>query len=523
MKRSLSLEEINDIISFIPSTEEDEKDWTPNIACNNRIRLDLTNQLKNITVYPECIPKIKEECRKQFYKSQIQPGTCVGGEASLAIGEPTTQMTLNTGHAVGAAANVTQGVPRFNEILNATTLQKTNMIKCRLADHVLTNDDRKKLSIVRDISIPIIEERYLEDIIHIQKGVNPLQVDYKPVITEPWYETFIAFCGDYHSHLDWRIRLYLNKEEIYKHKLSPELVADIIEEKYGDTRCVFSTMEECIVDVYIDTSNVDPLEVVLKSKKGEKETIITDDNKDYYFVHRVAVPYVLNIQISGIKGIQKIWFSKNTSVNNIGGNSIENEWIMDCRGTNLRDMMNHEMIDYKTVISNNMKEIFDILGIEAARKFIINEIKSIISFGGTYIDPVHYTLLVDSMTNGGFITGVNIYGMVKSIVGVLTPASFEQSHKNILDAPAKGITDNLSTVSAQIIMGKHIRMGTGYFDIQVDTKKIIGDKVLLSTVKEHTEEVEVDEIDQLEHSLKELRLKKRLREERKIFEEENVY
>ena len=518
MKRLLTQDEIEDIVSFIPYVKGQE-DESPLSSCNHRIRLDLITQLKPLMVYPQCIPLLKKECINTYKKSQIQPGTCVGGDASLAIGEPTTQMTLNTGHAVGAAANVTQGVPRFNEILNATTLQKTNMIKCRLADHVLSQEDRKKLSVVRDISIPVIEERYIEDIVHIKKGLYPLQVDYKPEIKEDWYESFVAFCGDHFSHLDWRIRIVLNKEEIYKHKLSPELVADIIEERYGDTRCVFSTMDECIVDVYVDTSNVESIEVILKSKKGEKETIINEDNKDFYFVHRVVIPYLLDIQVSGIKGIQKIWFSKNTQNNHIGGSSIENEWIMDCKGTNLRELMNNEMIDHTTVISNNMREIFDILGIEAARKFIINEIKSIISFGGTYIDPVHYTLLVDAMTNGGYITGVNIYGMVKSIVGVLTPASFEQSHKNILDAPAKGITDNLSTVSAQIIMGKHIRMGTGYFDIHVDTKKLMNESVFKTQhVTEHTF---IEPIESLEQALKDLHIKRNERQNKE--EEEDVY
>jgi DNA-directed RNA polymerase beta' subunit len=108
--------------------------------------------------------------------------------------------------------------------------------------------------------------------------------------------------------------------------------------------------------------------------------------------------------------------------------------------------------------------------------------------------------------------------MVKSIVGVLTPASFEQSHKNILDAPAKGITDNLSTVSAQIIMGKHIRMGTGYFDIHVDTKKLTGNVFKRDDVIEH----DTSNINELERTLRELRLKTQLREN-KTEEEEDVY
>lgn len=505
--RSLTSEEIDNILDFLPFPEEvEESKLDTEIARYKRIRLDLEGQLKKLKVYPEIIPKVKEEIKKQYYLTRLQPGTNVGGDASLAIGEPTTQMVLNTGHAVGSFANVTQGVPRFIEILNASKIQKTNMIRCRLSDEAITKEERLSLNRIRDITIPILEEKKLNDIVYNQKTriiKREDDEDWMDLIEEEdkiWYETYMEFIDtDFLKDIYWRIRLHINRDEMYRHKLTPEVIASLIEEEYGDTRCVFSTTEECIIDVYVDTSNVETVDVVMKSKKTDKATFINDDNKDYYFLHRVSLPYLLDIKVSGTTDIKKIWYSKNSSNNNIGGNAIDGEWIMDCEGTNLRELINNPLIDNKTVISNNVREIFDILGIEAARKFLINELKSIISFGGTYIDSVHYTLLADSMTNSGYITSVNIYGMIKSIVGVLTPASFEQSHKNILDAPAKGVTDDLTTISAQIIMGKPIRMGTGYFDITIN-KNMLCKHIYKKTVDEDDEHILKNNI--IEHPFK---------------------
>jgi DNA-directed RNA polymerase II subunit RPB1 len=55
----------------------------------------------------------------QYKKAIVHPGEMVGMIAAQSIGEPTTQMTLNTFHFAGVASksNVTRGVPRIDEIL----------------------------------------------------------------------------------------------------------------------------------------------------------------------------------------------------------------------------------------------------------------------------------------------------------------------------------------------------------------------------------------------------------------------
>ena len=385
----------------------------------------------------------------------------------------------DTFHLAGvSSANVTLGVPRANELLNASKNQKTNILKIALLPESV---DLKSLQSVKDKCRSTFEEKYVDQCI-TKHEIFERKYDNLSLDDQIWYPLFDMFHSTRYKECNWCVRLIFDKYVLYQYKLSTEKIANMIETEYKDCRCVFSPDEYAIVDVYIDTANVDTPSVILATKKktsGRKRTedfkkdpdvkekeprvLITDENKDYYFVARVALDYILGVKLTGIEGIMKIYYQLDNKTKN---------WCVESSGTNMRDIMNHPDVDFKNVFSNNMWEIFGILGIEAVRRFLISEITSVVSFGGTFIDPAHPCLLADSMTSTGTITSVNRYGISKSVVGVLTPASFEQSHQNMLDAPAKGVTDDLSTVSADIIVAKHIKIGTGYFSLYTDTKKL---------------------------------------------------
>ena len=397
--------------------------------------------------------------------------------------------TLNTFHLAGvSSANVTLGVPRTNEILSASKKQKTNVLSIPLLQ---TTVDLTNLQMVRDKCRVLFEERYVDQCI-VKHEVLKKRYDSLPEDEKVWYDLFDMFYYTHYRDCDWCIRIQLNKLTMYQYKLTTEKVAKIIENEYKDCRCVFSPDDKAIVDIYIDTTNVDTPSIIMalkkksgkrgkkdeyddsiKKKKGNEDsdeevirprTLINDDNKDYYFVSRVALNYILDIKLSGVEGITKVYYQLDNKTK---------QWKIETAGTNMREVMNIPEVDFTKVVSNNMWEIFGILGIEAARKFLVSEISTTISFGGTFIDPVHPALLADSMTSTGTITSVNRYGISKSVVGVFTPASFEQSHQNMLDAPAKGVTDDCSTVSASIILAKHVKIGTGYFGLFTNRKKFM--------------------------------------------------
>ena len=116
-----------------------------------------------------------------------------------------------------------------------------------------------------------------------------------------------------------------------------------------------------------------------------------------------------------------------------------------------------------------MWDNFEILGIEGAHKYLLDEFREIIK-----VNKRHLDILIDSMTQPGKIMSVSRYGIDRKQVGPLAKACFEQPIENFLISAAKGERDEIQGVTASITLGKLSRMGTGSMDLIIDTDKIFG-------------------------------------------------
>jgi DNA-directed RNA polymerase II subunit RPB1 len=125
-------------------------------------------------------------------------------------------------------------------------------------------------------------------------------------------------------------------------------------------------------------------------------------------------------------------------------------------------------------------EIYETLGIEAARNFLVEEFGNVISSDGTFVNESHALLLVDRMTYSGTIISVSRYGMKKENCGPIAKASFEESLDNFTKAGAFSEKENTNGVSASIMLGKLARFGTGICDVLVDVDQLSGMKPILA-------------------------------------------
>ncbi|CDI76181.1 DNA-directed RNA polymerase, related [Eimeria acervulina] len=117
------------------------------------------------------------------------------------------------------------------------------------------------------------------------------------------------------------------------------------------------------------------------------------------------------------------------------------------------------------VKSNHVVEVAQILGIEAARQVIIDEIKKCMEAYSMNIDCRHMTLLGDVMTFRGEVLGINRFGIQKMRASTLVLASFEETNEHLFEAAVHHRSDPVKGVSECIIMGKPIALGTGSLDI----------------------------------------------------------
>ncbi|MFA4887335.1 MAG: DNA-directed RNA polymerase subunit A'' [Candidatus Nanoarchaeia archaeon] len=156
------------------------------------------------------------------------------------------------------------------------------------------------------------------------------------------------------------------------------------------------------------------------------------------------------IHIAGLKGVTQVLPIKD-----------EDGYIIHTAGSNLKDALKMEEIDKTHITSNDIFEIADVFGIEAARKAIINESLKVIKDQGLDIDIRHVMFLSDVMTRSGTIKGVTRTGITGEKESVLARASFETPMKHIINASLIGERDDLNSVVENVILNQPVPLGTG--------------------------------------------------------------
>lgn len=135
----------------------------------------------------------------------------------------------------------------------------------------------------------------------------------------------------------------------------------------------------------------------------------------------------------------------------------------EAEGNNLRDVLSIPGIDKKYTISNDLREVREVLGIQAARNFIVQELMTVIETLGTRIHQSHVMLIADCIARNHNLLPVNHLGTIKNL-GPFTNMAFERAAETIIRA-SKGEVEVVSSVSTQIGTGRMIISGTGSIDI----------------------------------------------------------
>jgi len=265
----------------------------------------------------------------------------------------------------------------------------------------------------------------------------------------------------------WVILIQLDTYKLYKYGITPQDIAKCIEREAvgakGDSMaCIASPTNIGQIEVYLNFSEIRPFAVgERKVPDGVDQTLITDENIDYFTVREVALNLIRKTTVQGIQGISKTYVRQET---------VTKEWVVDTQGTNLKEILSMHGVDIKGTVSDDIWEIYNVYGVEAVRIFLIGEITRILSFDGTYINPRHISLLVDAMCRTGTITSVNRDGISRN-VGPIAKGMFEKAVDNFGEASAFGEFDGMKGVSAAVMYGTLPEVGTGTVTIK-DSEKL---------------------------------------------------
>ena len=447
-KRNLKPAEINFILNDIPSLiptslNDDIKKKFIDYLLNT-----FRKELESIKTYKSLIPQIKENLEKYTRKALIQPGESVGVVCAQSIGERQTQLTLNSFHQSGMeVATVTTGVPRFLEILNCTKEPKIS------TNSFFIKKDIKTLSECRAVVGNNLRVIYLRDI--IQKETIFLEKE-----DEPWYDTFeLFYTGDFRSY-NVCISFKLQPDIVSLYHIYPFHIKEKLEEEFDDICVVFSPFHCLQLDIFVDITSIledmqEEFAIAHEAGQDLKEHVYIT-----MFLKEFLKPKLKNTYICGVERISNFYLS------------IKDDRIkVDTEGCNMYDILCLPFVDSKTVKTNNMWEALEIVGIEGVRKFLLNELTQIVSSDGTYINPCHLLLLVDIMTNHGYIQSISRYGIKKDFNSVLTKSSFEESLDHFSKASFFGESEIINSVSASIMCGKRSHIGTGKIGVAMHFEK----------------------------------------------------
>lgn len=259
-------------------------------------------------------------------------------------------------------------------------------------------------------------------------------------------------------------------DEEFVRTLANKIGKSTINDILLDFNLNYGTMEvEAVLDnKKIAEKRLDRGEIDAKISKTFKKSVINGDNivlsidkKDSDFIIRelrLLADKFRDLQISGIKNIGRVIIRR------------DDEWIIHTEGSNLKEVLSMEGIDQIRTTTNNIHEIGQVLGIEAARRSIINEAQKTLSEQGLSVDVRHIMLVADIMTSEGVVKSIGRHGISGEKSSVLARAAFEETGKHLLHASIRGEVDDLTGIIENIIIGQPIPLGTGSVGIKMDYK-----------------------------------------------------
>ena len=401
-----------------------------------------------------------------YKKSIVHPGEMVGIVAAQSIGEPTTQLTLNTFHFAGVASksNVTRGVPRIEEILSLSENPKAPSLTIYLKKEEET-EKQKARELMHSLEYTVLRD--LTDSISIYYDPDDLNtLISKDKILMQEYKEFSKLisesagieieCDNKKSR--WILRLELNKEALLDKNITLDDIYFALENSYKENvSCIYSDMnsDDLVMRIRLDKS------LTMRKIKS------LDQGDEIYQLKNIQENILNNTILRGIKKIKKVIIRKvpNRVVLKNGNFVSEPGWVLDTIGTNLMGVLGLDNIDVNRTFSNDIKEIYRTFGVEAARYAIFNELTEVLEFDGTYINYHHLGLLCDRMTSGKKLCSIFRHGINNDNIGPIAKASFEETPEMFLRAAKHAELDEMRGISANVMCGQKGYYATSCFEI----------------------------------------------------------
>ena len=238
-----------------------------------------------------------------------------------------------------------------------------------------------------------------------------------------------------------------------------------------DKKLTETFAEQINVMVSDDNSEKHVLRIRLNNIEEDEETTVAS------FLKNEFEPTLLNdLALKGLPEISKVTFTKNTeSTIDLKTGAVitqDDSWVIETDGSALAKILTIPMVDATRTVSNDNLEVLKVLGVEAARQSLINEMRFVLSSYGIYVNYRHISTLVDVMSLRGRLTSITRSGINRVDSGVLRKCTFEETVEILLEGSVFSEKDCLNGISENIIMGQLGPFGSGAFGVSLDPQVI---------------------------------------------------
>src|SRR3989442_1745029 len=229
------------------------------------------------------------------------------------------------------------------------------------------------------------------------------------------------------------------------------LTFNLSEAKLAERGCSFADVQEVLEGSkkkYTIKPNENKLSIkIIVPDEPDAQTLLTLKSK------------LLNTRVKGVPDIERVTIVKQ-----------DEEWVIQTAGSNLSKVVAVEGVDLTRITTNNVYEIWQTLGIEAARTALIKEITNTLEEQGLEVDTRHIMLVADLMTSKGYLQQIGRHGIAGTKTSVLARAAFEITVPTIARASLEGQIETLKGVTENVIVGATVPIGTGMVDLYMKVK-----------------------------------------------------
>lgn len=386
----------------------------------------------------------------------------------------------DTFHFAGVASksNATRGVPRIEEILSVSTEPKNPSLTVYLKPEDESSKERAQ-SIMY-----MLEHTALEEIVESigiyfdPDDLNSLiEQDRDTIEQYRYFENMVKECAevsleDMNKKSKWILRLEMDPEIMLEKNITMEDVSFTLHNAFGDDiNCIYTDYN---ADKLIFRVRMNEIMKNGGMKGSKKKGAPLDQSDQIYILKNFQEQVLHNTVLRGIKNIGRVTMRKikDNVVENNGVFVKKDIWVLDTVGTNMIDVMGLDFIDPYRTFSNDIVEVYETLGIEAARQAIYNEMVDVIEFDGTYINYHNFSVLIDRMTFTHKIISIFRHGINNDNTGPIAKASFEETPEMFLKAARHADLDTVRGISANIMCGQEGYFGTSAFQVVLDLEEM---------------------------------------------------